>query len=67
MMPYDPRGTGLFPEPTWWNGDEDDPYRWDYPPIERGPFYCTVCQKNEVDALEGFDTCDECARRMGLK
>jgi DnaJ-class molecular chaperone len=23
-MPYDPRDCGLFPEPTWWNGDPDD-------------------------------------------
>jgi len=22
-MGWNPRGSGLFPEPTWWNGDDD--------------------------------------------
>lgn len=24
MMAYNPRGSGLFPEPTWWNGPPED-------------------------------------------
>lgn len=32
-MPYDPRGTGFCPEPTWWNGDpapdrDEPPLKW---------------------------------------
>lgn len=38
--------------------DYDEP-----PPKETGPFYCTICHENEVDALDGFDTCDECLRK----
>lgn len=42
-MPYDPRGSGLFPEPTWWNAppgvlpgdpleEPQEPENEDYPP-----------------------------------
>lgn len=27
---------------------------------ESKTYYCTVCHKNVVDALHGFDTCSEC-------
>lgn len=29
------------------------------PPV----FLCTVCHVNAVDALNGYDTCDECQAR----
>lgn len=27
-------------------------------------YLCVVCHKNPVDAENGFDTCDECARKI---
>lgn len=27
-------------------------------------YYCTICHKNTVDALNGYDTCDECLRKV---
>lgn len=41
--------------------DEGD-LRFEIPPREQGPFLCTICHQNAVDALNGFDTCDECKR-----
>lgn len=43
MPPYDPRGTGLFPEPTPWNGDPED--EGDIWPEEEDPtdFECEDC------------------------
>jgi hypothetical protein len=33
--------------------------------IERDKtYYCTVCHKNIVDAVNGFDTCPECVTRV---
>jgi hypothetical protein len=39
-MPYDPRGTGLFPEPTWWNGSPD----WRRDGLNDPEFYCSSCE-----------------------
>jgi hypothetical protein len=41
-----------------------DQDHFDIPPAETGPFYCTICGKNAVDALNGYDTCDECLKRL---
>jgi hypothetical protein len=30
----------------------------------RGQFYCWVCRKNPVDALNGQDTCADCLSRQ---
>lgn len=53
-MPYDPRGSGLFPEPTSWNGDPDDYYNDDEPQDE--------CEHEdyESDILTGRATCNMC-------
>ena len=30
----------------------------------KGPYYCTICGVNEVDAEDGFDTCEECLSKQ---
>ena len=43
--------------------DEMEEY-YDECPKEQGPFYCTICHKNTVDALNGFDTCEDCLQKV---
>lgn len=44
------------------DGDFDP--RNDPPPAPPGGYKCAVCKVNPVDAANGYDTCDDCLRRV---
>lgn len=63
IAPIDPNKEGL--PPSYVHEEDGDIPSLHIPPAEETKvYYCTVCKEVPVDALNGWDTCNECASKL---